>query len=852
MRDRSVRGQDAEGRRSRHNPAVMRVAQPSGTVTLVFTDIEGSTRLLEQLGTEAYREALAEHRRIVREACARHQGYEVDYEGDAFFYAFATAQAAVTAIGEAMQGLQGGPIRIRVGIHTGEPALDPPKYVGLDIHHAARIMSAAHGGQVVLSRRAVDLLDDGIELRDLGNHRFKDFDRPERIYQLGCDHHPPLKTLYRSSLPVPATPFLGRDAEVAEIVERLLHADTRLLTLTGPGGTGKTRLAIRAAGAAADHFPDGTTWVALAPLRDPALIHSTISSALELAEHAGSPLDAITRALAGRHTLLLIDNLEHLLPQGAEALAGLLAACPDLRVLATSRERLAVRAEREYPVDSLLHDDAVALLLARADALSVPLTHDPSVDALVERLDRLPLAIELAAPRLKLLGASDLLQRVGERLDHLRGGRDADPRQQTLRATIAWSHDLLTPDEQRLFRHLAIFQGGATVAAVEAICGTDIETIQSLLDKSLLRRRTDGSEPRLWMLETIRAFALEQLEAAPDEHGAVRAKHLAWFCRMARPANGYPWTASPERVDALERSLHDLRFIHDQLVEREETTEALRLAVDLFPLWEVRDRHAEGDRWLERALALPGSERSAERGVALDARSSTANLLGRPDDCRRYATAAVEILRVSGTQAQLAMAMQGQAESLYAVDAAAALALAESSLALARESGDPWTTRTILLNIGAYAARNGEHEKAEGALRDALLLSRQLGDDYFVAACLESLGHLHLDLGRLEEAWALYLEAADHALTREGRLTLGLSVGGLAACAARLHEYDTARALWSAFETWESERAVRLHTMLRDRFEAAIALVDAAEPGEEQRDPLTLEEAVERAHALTR
>ena len=313
-----------------------------------------------------------------------------------------------------MQGLDGGPIR--VGIHTGEPALDPPKYIGIDVHRAARIMSAAHGGQVVLSRETTELLDGDIELKDLGNHHLKDFDAPERIHQLGTEVHPPLKSLYRLSLPVPATPFLGRADEVRTVVQLLADSNLRLLTLTGPGGTGKTRLAIQAATAAVDNFPDGVTWVPLASLRDPGLVVATIARALELGEEPGSPVDTVARALAGKRSLLLVDNLEHLLPDAAVVLAELVAACSTLRLLVTSRERLAIQGEHEHSVESLGHDDAVDLLLARAGSLSIQL-RDATVSALVDRLDRLPLAIELAAARLKLLGAGELLERLAERLD---------------------------------------------------------------------------------------------------------------------------------------------------------------------------------------------------------------------------------------------------------------------------------------------------------------------------------------------------------------------------------------------------------------------------------------------------
>lgn len=822
------------------------VAQPSGTVTLVFTDIEGSTRLLEEIGVEPYRAALAEHRRVVRKACARHDGYEVDYEGDAFFYAFATVQAAVAAVTEAMSGLDGGPIRIRVGIHTGEPVLDPPKYVGIDVHRAARMTSAAHGGQVVLSRETARLLDGEVELKDLGDHRFKDLDAPERIHQLGTAKHPPLKSLYRLTLPVPATPFLGREQEVAAVVALLTTPDTRLLTLTGPGGTGKTRLAIHAATQANDSFPDGTTWIPLAPLRDSALVIPTIASALELAEEAGSPVDTLSRALIGKRTLLLVDNVEHLLPDAARGLAAIASACPTLTLLVTSRERLAIDGEVEYPVDALDHREAVDLLAARAAALAVRLEHDSAVDALVERLDRLPLAIELAAARLKLLQPAQLLARLGERLDMLKGPRDADPRQATLRATIAWSYDLLARDERRLLRRLSVFRGGYSVESAESICGATIDDLHSLLDKSLVRRRVEGDEPRLWMLETIRAFAEEELAATEDDQDATLDAYVEWFYASARPEHDYPWTASPERVEALDRSLDDLRAVHETLVERSDVLRALHLAVALFPLWEVRDRFVEGDRWLARALELPGGELAAERGVALDARSSTADHLIRPEDCRRYAEEAVRILRHSGTPGQLAMAMQGLASSVHGTDPAAAIALGEEALGLARAAADPRTVRTIALNMGAYATDTDDHDRAEAHYEEALELSRELEDDHFVGACLEGLGDVQLGRGRYEQARALYLEAAERALPFQQRLTLGTCVGGLAAAAAGLGEQELAARLWASFERWEAERGDRMQPIRRSRYEKTLACL----PADERSDPpLPLDDAFELARA---
>ncbi len=790
----------------------------------------------------------------MREACAGQDGYEVDYEGDAFFYAFATADAAVSAVSEAMQGLGGGPIRIRVGIHTGAPALDPPKYIGIDVHRAARIMGAAHGGQVVLSHETTELLDGTTELKDLGNHRFKDFDAAERIYQLGTAEHPPLKSLYRVSLPVPATPFLGRAVELQTVVELLTHPDTRLLTLTGPGGTGKTRLAIQAATDVASQVPDGVTWVALAPLRDPELVASTIARALELGEESGSPLDTVARVLVGKRALLLIDNVEHLLPDAAVVVGKLVAACPTLRLLVTSRERLAVQGEQEYAVDALGHDDAVDLLLARAGSLSVELTRDEAVSALVDRLDRLPLAIELAAARLKLLGPRELLERLGQRLDSLRGGPDVDPRQQTLRATIAWSHDLLDDAEQLLFRRLSIFRSACSLSAVEAICEGDVDDLQSLLDKSLVKRRDDAvGEPRFWMLETIREFAAEQLRERANDLESTLDRHLEWFYERARSPDGYPWTATPSRVEELESTLDDFRACLERLVARPDVRRALTMAVDLFPLWEMRDRFAEGDRWLERALGLPGCEHAAERGVALDARAGTSHHLLRPEESRRHAAAAVDILRDAGAPEQLAMALLGQSVSVQTRDLSTAVAFAAEALDLARSANATRTVRTILLHLGACAAEGGDHSAAEKLLEEALELSRSLDDEFFVGACLEGLGDVKLDLGRNDDAWSLYLEAAERASERDARLMLGVAIGGLAAAAARLGESVLAHRLWASFEHWESERGSDLAATRRARYAGVVCdrvAVTAKGP-----PPLTLDEALDAArsgHGMTR
>jgi predicted ATPase len=567
--------------------------QPKGTVTLLFTDIEGSTKLLEQIGAEAYREALGEHRRLLREAFEQHGGYEVDYEGDAFFVAFERAGEAVAAVQEAQAALEAGPIKVRMGLHTGEPILDPPKYVGHAVHLAARVMSAGHGGQVLLSRATLDLLD-GIEVRDLGEHRLKDFAEPVWIYQLGDESFPPLKTISNTNLPTPVSSFLGRETELAE-AEQLL-ASTRLLTITGPGGTGKTRFSIELASGQLDRFPNGVFWAPLAPLRDAALVLETIDRTLgargALAEHIGD-----------KRMLLLLDNFEHVIEAAAE-LSGLLTACPNLSVIVTSRELLRIGGEVEHPLPPLEPEEGVSLFCVRARVEG-----SAAVEELCRRLDNLPLAIELAAARATMLSPEQLLDRLGQRLDLLRGGRDVDLRQQTLRATIEWSYDLLRPEEQTLFARMSVFAGGCTLEGAETVATADLDTLQSLVDKSLVRRTGD----RFWMLETIREYAAEELQRS-GEAETQRRCHFEWFLVLAET------TDLGSRMGDREKCYERLEAEHDNLRAalaaarelREESAE-LRLATALWEFWVARGHLSEGRRLIEAALEQSADQPSRTR-----------------------------------------------------------------------------------------------------------------------------------------------------------------------------------------------------------------------------------------------
>jgi len=402
----------------------------------------------------------------------------------------------------------------------------------MDVHRAARIAAAGHGGQVLLSQTTRDLVT-AEDVRDLGEHRLKDLSAPERMFQLGDERFPPLKSLRQTNLPVPATPFLGRARELEQVVGLLRDTSVRLLTLTGPGGAGKTRLALQAAAEVAEDLPDGVWWVSLAPLRDPALALDAVAKALDVRERPGVALEeTLADSLASKRALLLIDNAEHLLPQVARDIARLRQA-GGAKLFVTSRERLQLQGEHAWTVPSLDEHDGPALFAARARALRPEFSETAATAELCNRLDNLPLALELAAARIPLFSPEQLLERLGQGLD-LKGGRDADSRQQTLDATIRWSYDLLLPEEQRLFGRLAVFAGGCTYEAAEAVCGAEIDTLQSLIDKSLLRSRDVAGRTRFWMLETIREFAVRQLEVS-DEVDALRLRHAEFFADQVLP-----------------------------------------------------------------------------------------------------------------------------------------------------------------------------------------------------------------------------------------------------------------------------------------------------------------------------
>jgi len=675
---------------------------PTGTVTFLFTDVEGSTRLLNELG-DAYADVLADHRRALRECFDRHDGVEVDTQGDAFFVAFAKASDALAAAAEGKAALEAGPIRVRMGLHTGEPLATDEGYVGVDVHRAARIAAAGHGGQILISQATRDLVGNG-DLRDLGEHRLKDLTSAERLYQLGDADFPPLKSLNQSNLPIQPTELVGRRRELREIRE--LQRTSRMLTLTGAGGSGKTRLALQAAAEVVDEFPDGVWFVSLAALTDYRLVHSTIGQVVGARDDLG-------HFLRDKKLLLLLDNLEHLLPKVARQIAEL-----DTTILATSRERINIASEQEYPVPTLPIGDAVSLFVQRARQLKPTFEADEHVAEIARRLDGLPLAVELAAARVKVLTTEQIRYRVGDSLALLTSGsRDAPERHRALRATIEWSYQLLSEEEQLLFSRFAIFGGSFDLEAAEVVCGSDIDVLQSLADKSLLRQTKEG---RFFMLETIREYAVEKLEPML-ERSQLRRRHAEYYQAVAntlRPRQSASQEVTTKRSQ-FEVEQPNLRSALEYFLTEDIAEAALEMVEDLWLYWLQAGQLAEGERWIERALA--------------EAEPTPRRLLGS----------------VIGLHGEF-LRFRGEVER--------AIPIKERATEMARALGDDREVASNLHDIADSWAHLGDYKRARAAASEALEIRRALGDPGGIAHALSSLGDIALFEGDFAEARRIYEE----------------------------------------------------------------------------------------------
>jgi predicted ATPase len=763
---------------------------PGGTVTFLFTDIEGSTRLLHELGADRYAEELAKHRGVLRETFSRHGGVEVDTQGDAFFVAFPTAQGALAAAREAQQELG---LPVRMGLHTGTPLLTGEGYVGTDVHRAARIAAAGHGRQVLVSTATAALVDPA-ELRDLGEHRLKDLSAPERILQLGDENFPPLKTLYRTNLPIPATPFLGREHELEEVRELLGREDARLLTLTGAGGSGKTRLALHAAGEAAEAYPHGVWWVPLAPLTDPADVGRA-------AAHAFGGSGPLAQLVGGRRLLLVLDNFEHVV-EAAPEVAAVLTECPHADVLVTSRERLRVQGEHVYPVPVLERADARGLFVARGRAAQPDFEPDEHLDELCERLDNLPLALELAAARTSLLSTEQLLERLGDRLDLLRGGRDAETRQQTLRATIEWSYELLEPEERELLAALSVFRGGWTLEAAEQVADADLELMQSLLDKSLVRRWESG---RFGMLETIREFAAEQL--SEEEREALLQRLLDYLLELFDGANLRPHQPGPPRMDLAQEERPNVDLALRWATESDPVA-GLRLLEWQEMYWPTNDP-ARAREHVDALLAAAGTGLDpARHGLALRFRGATFNLVGRDDLAEADYLAGIQLLRAAGDDAEASHL------SLRVANCALGLGDSERARRLLTEAldrgGGARGDRAVALGLlGRVEFVEGNAKEGDRLTRECVAEADALGGMHWYRSVTLGMAAEHLlNLGDVDAAELAEKEGLAGIWAVQDIVNAPVSLAFAAKLAA--HRGDPVRAgmLWGSVEA-EAEREPR-------------------------------------------
>ncbi|NLF64462.1 MAG: adenylate/guanylate cyclase domain-containing protein [Chloroflexi bacterium] len=815
----------------------MMAPRPTGTLTFLYTDIVGSTKLARDY-PGAWPEILARHDALLQGAITGHNGHIFRTVGDEFNAAFempldalAAAVAAQIALHREAWG-EAGALRVRMALHSGPATRRGSGYEAyLTLSHAKRLVSAACGGQILLSEATEALLREqlpaGVSLRDLGRHRLKDFEQAEHIFQVVTPdlpaEFPPLTSLdvTPNNLPAKLTSFVGRAKELGDV--RQLLSEERLLTLTGPGGSGKTRLALQAAAEMMAHFPDGVFFVALAPISDSGLVASTIAQTLGITESPRRPIfERLKEHLRTKSLLLVLDNFEQVIA-AAPRVAELLVTCPELKLLVTSREALHLSGEREYPVpplplpdlseppspESLAHYAAVELFIQRANAVrpDFRITEDtaPAIAEICYRLDGLPLAIELAAARIKLLPPRAMLARLEKRLDFLTGGaRDKPARQQTLRDTIAWSYDLLTEEEQRLFRRLSVFVGGFTVHAAEAVAGDHpadgsvLDSLGSLLDKSLLLAAEGANdEPRFAMLATLREFGLEQL-AASGEQKTIQERHARFFLALAEQAEARLESAGQvEWMNGMEQEHDNLRAALEWSKTAAGAAEICwRLAGALGSFWEVRGHYSEGRERLAAILAKDAAQgRTAARARLL---ARAAELAYRQSDYAAtisFAEECLAIYREVGNKQGMASALikLGNAATEMG-DYDAASRFLEEALTIWRELEDKHGTARALISLGWAALRPGDYPLAEARLAEALAISRELGDTRSIGFELSGLGEVALRQDETVRATRLVEESL--ALRRQlgNKWGVGVSLGILGAIAIREGDWEGAMA----------------------------------------------------------
>jgi len=821
---------------------------PTGTVTFLFTDIEGSTRLAQQF-PDNWDAASRRHDAILRHAIESHHGYVINRVGDAFCVAFPTASDGLQAALAAQRALQAeawgeSQIRVRMGLHTGAAEAQDGDYRGyLTLAHVQRVMSSAFGGQILASNATTGLLSGqlptGVTLRDMGAHHLKGLPNPEHLWQIIAPdirtEFPALQTLHavRTNLPVQLTSFIGRKEQIAE-AKRLLSV-TRLLTLTGAGGTGKTRLSLQVAGEVLDTFKDGVWFVELAPIADPGLVAPAIVHALGLSEAPGKPVrETLQDYLREKDLLLVLDNFEQVI-EAATLVKSLLTTAPKLNVLISSRTLLRIAGEREYavpllalpdpnhlpPLAQLTQYEAVRLFIERAQAVKSDfvITNDsaPAVAEICYRLDGLPLAIELAAARVRLLPPQKMLAQLNNKLKILvSAARDLPARQQTLRGAIDWSFNLLAPGQQTLFRRLAVFVGGATLEAIEAICNAHadlavFDDVESLVDKSLLKQNDRNGEPRFWMLGMIREYAREKLTDA-DELTRLRDRHLHYFLGLAEGGRAPSSLASPSTLNSLE--LNSLESEDDNLGAalewglEQHPDLSLRLAGALGGFWMVRGNLTTGRHWLTASLANVAAAptaaaeaelgRQAARALALGWAGSLANLQGDPKMARPLLEEAVNLSRQLGDRQRLEMSLTMLSLTAFFLDdIRVARAALEESIELGRALDNKFDLATALAFFSHAVFRgSGDLEEARPYFDEAVRLGREIGDEVRIADTLNNWGLTAFGAGEYEEARRSFQESMAIYEAAGNAQFVNISRSGLADVARREGDHDKAGALY--------------------------------------------------------
>jgi predicted ATPase/class 3 adenylate cyclase len=889
---------------------------PSGTVTFLFTDIEGSTQLWEQ-HPDQMRSALAQHDSTLRHAIETHHGNVIKTTGDGFHAVFETAIDAIGAALAAQRELQspaatGLELKVRMGLHTGEAELRDGDYYGQSLNRSARIMAAGHGGQILMSAVTAELarehLSTEVSMRDLGEHRLKDLIRHERIFQLSTppllSEFPALNSLSTlpNNLPLQLTSFIGRERELRETNDLL--ASTRLLTLIGPGGTGKTRLSLQLAAEQFSHFKDGVWLAELAPLADPAFILSTIASIFELREVPGIPLtEILLDYLRAKKLLLIIDNCEHLVESSAQITDQILRACPHVRMIASSREALGINGETVYRVPSLQTLESERLFVERAtkadSRFALTELNASFVAQICARLDGIPLAIELAAARINIFTPEQIAGRLNDRFKLLTGGsRTALPRQQTLRALIDWSYQSLNETEQRALRRLAVFSGGSTIEGAEAVIGEDeaLDGLLGLVNKSLVNVEEQDGKSRYVFLETIRQYAMDKLLES-GEPVEVRDRHFEFILQIALKSDRRKYgSESIEWLDQMELEHDNLRSAFEwSLAQHPE--QALVLADAAAGFWTSRDYNDEAFTLcaaaLEQSHSMPGLDQERAKvymlmgwtcistgrhkegyaacisGLELARRTNdlslvastlslialTCTFLGEFEIAHKSLQEAERMARQNNLRGELAMLLTIYAQTTYFVsgDQERARAYLEEAKMLARDVGYRWVDSMSAFGLGRIAANLGDRELARQKLMESAEHARRFGNKRLVYSCYSELAHILRESGEIEEPLRTYRDLLPKWKNLGHRAAVAHELECIAYILIRKEEPERATILLGAAEALREIIDTRMTMMEAVEYEREVAILRVMLDENEFRTQwgagrkLTMDEAIQLA-----